>query len=405
MSTIMTGKNNTDFIYDMEMKIGDVSINNDWVIGYYEMKNYIENRLPIRVVELYLPYSTIQSILSKSTMSEERPTQKATLTISFYDKTEGASVVPKIILNGAYTAIIDTDVVLMSETDAAKVKNNSSPDELDKDMKFYSLKMALYSEVEYQGVNSSLLNGVFTGDVSGAILYAVGKCIPKAQLALSPVTSASKMNSDLITPKGFDQFIDYLDSHYSIFDTNVNIFIEDKIVYIINNLRDHGLKMSQMMEDKHGKFHIQGVNDNNTNASTPELGVDSKDGHTIIYVPEIYGIMYHSALNQHGEESSAIIQKDATNVSNNTMNSGTAVRFKPSTYKQKKMYGYETCTVQVPNIHIDIKPFSLVRVTQLSKNKDSIMRVSSVECQINKNSLATTINLFGEIKVDPSEKV
>lgn len=396
-------KNTFDFSYYMKLDLNGVEISSDWILGYSEVKDYMSMMLPIRVMEIAVPYSTMRKIISDKWIKDDRPVIKSVLDISCVDQSQGLSTIPKSIRYGTFNAVIDFDVAKLSEADAAAAKNNNSPDELDKDMRFYKFRMAFYTDAELRNINSNLIGGVMNGTVAGAMLHAVNKCIPGVKLAMSPVTSQSRLDQDIVSPKGFYQFIDHLVANYGVYDSGMNMFLEEDTFFIMNKRREHGLNMSEMLEDRFGRLHIQGVNENNTNSTVPELAM-TKDNGLTVYLPEVYGIMYHSSLNQYGQSSETSIVNGVAQ-SKSAMNAGTTATFRATTYSAPKKLSYETCTVSIPMVPVDVRAFTRVRVTQKSKSKDSVLRVSSYEMQVSKNGMATTIKLFGEVQKESKEKV
>ena len=236
------------FTFLVEAKLNGINIGNDEIIYYSVNRKFETHRYPTRVLCLALPPKTFASVLKGTT--PDKPYINVHLKISYIEnKDDGTTKINKTMYTGVYKGIVD------KSSPASNI--SETEDDLDQ---VYRLRVALFDDIDLTAFSGGTVSGMFNSiKVEGIIKYAFESCRKSGKLNLAAANpdNTGIIKSLAIKPMGFIQCMEFLDKEYGVYSSDMNIYIENNVVYLLNTQKSDSGMGAILSDPKVGKIIVE----------------------------------------------------------------------------------------------------------------------------------------------------
>lgn len=235
------------YTFFIEAKLNGIEIGNDEVEYFSISRKFETHRYPARVLCLTLPPKTYTNVLKGTT--PDKPYVNVHLKVSTIEnKDDGSTKIQKTMYTGVYKGIVD------KSSPASDI--SSTEDDLDQ---VYRLRVALFDDIDLSAFSGGTVSGMFNSiKVDGIIKYAFESCRINGKLKLAAANPDNKniIKSLAIKPMGFIQCMEFLDKEYGLYSSDMNIYIENNVVYILNVQKSDSGMGAILPDPKLGKIIV-----------------------------------------------------------------------------------------------------------------------------------------------------
>lgn len=235
------------YTFLIEAKLNGIDIGNDEVVYFTTSRKFETHRYPTRVLCLALPPKTYFEVLKGTT--PDKPYINVHLKVSAIEnKDDGSTLINRTMYTGVYKGIVD------KSSPNSDIPNTE--DDLDQ---VYRLRVALFDNMDLSAFSGGTVSGMFNNiKVDGIIKYAFESCRSSAKLKLAAAKpdNIGNIKSLAIKPMGFIQCMEFLDKEYGVYSSDMNIYIENNVVYLLNTQKSDSGMGAILPDPKLGKIIV-----------------------------------------------------------------------------------------------------------------------------------------------------
>lgn len=244
VSTILylCGKESVILTLENEITIGDLEI-----VKIVEKRDYFKNKFGMLLLTLTLDvtkYSQVFKLFKGKSFINCHFTEEQILPQSG-DESHESDVIEFRSLN--YICMVDRGRTHIDDDFLEYMKTNNEelpPESLNSSQTF---TISLIEENAIKCFTNGVVGGIYkNSNIATLISYGFIKCsLPNMKLFLTKLDNNPSFINKVIQPKGFIEFLSYLNEDYNMFSGLYNVYIERDEVYILNFNNDVGFKYSE----------------------------------------------------------------------------------------------------------------------------------------------------------------
>lgn len=233
--------------YTMTVDINGFKYNHDdgTRITYQEISDYWNNKYPVRILTIEVPFTDIQSIVhSEKTIINNREMYDININVNPLD---GVSFQNKPFVDGMFKAILRDGDFTNDFNDSLKAESQGGR-MVTREIGIMEVPMVFYlykpDELKYsQGEINLVMNNP---TLSQAWLSGFSMANPNLKAIVSKFDHNPNMGMLVIPPSGYPDYLSYLDDEVGFYDTDFMDYIEHGIYFLLNKKNEYNCKYTNL---------------------------------------------------------------------------------------------------------------------------------------------------------------
>ena len=376
----------------VQIYINGIYLGDNAFIALQEVYKFMNNMFPFKVLYFKTSSDVINKLdfFNKPVCEVQVHHYRVENTTDTEDSGDNRSEKPSQTLYRTDTYFGTVDQQVYPLTDKEQDKINESQESINRDV---ARRVFLYKE-DFNLFTNNYINTVAKNvNISDLLAYGFDICVKEGHMMyLSPIDNTITYDQLTIEPKGFLQLLKTLDDDYGIYLTKLNVFVIDKIVYVVNTNKDF------KVADNIKPIDIKIAKSTNLMSSTIR-GIDEETNSMVLNIDNLIidDVLseHHIGFESNITSSNKLVSPKGLAVNNNQIIIGDKILYKEKLQKDTsnplRRYAFKA-----DDILFDINPLQTWNINDENFQRNNL-RMWSISRVITPDNMSVNIELFDRV--------